>query len=116
VKRLNVLLVDDDPSIRALLRVVFSVEEGFGEVRVAASGPDAVTLAEDFQPDVIFLDYWMPAMDGRQTASALRELHPDARIVAFSGVIESKPEWADEYVVKGRTHTLDRVVDLARGA
>jgi len=97
------------------MRVVFSVEEGFGEVRVAASGEDAVSIAGDFEPDVIFLDYWMPAMDGGETASALREMHPEARIVAFSGVIEDKPEWADEYVVKGRTHSLDRIVDLARG-
>ena len=116
VPQLKVLLIDDDDSIRSLLRAALSVEDGFGEVREASNGWDAVSIASEFAPDVILLDYWMPAMDGRETAEVLRSLHPDARIVAFSGVLESKPEWADEYVVKGRAPGIDRVIDLARGA
>jgi YesN/AraC family two-component response regulator len=113
---LKVLLIDDDDSIRSLLRAALSVEDGFGEVREASNGWDALSIATEFEPDVILLDYWMPAMDGSETAEVLRSLHPDARIVAFSGVLESKPEWADEYVVKGRSPGIDRVIDLARGA
>jgi CheY-like chemotaxis protein len=113
---LKVLLIDDDDSIRTLLRAALSVEDGFGEVREAANGRDALSIASEFEPDVILLDYWMPALDGRETAEVLRVLHPEARIVAFSGVLESKPEWADDYVVKGLSPGIDRVIDLARGA
>lgn len=113
---LRVLLIDDDDSIRALLRAALSVEDGFGEVREASNGSDALSIAHEFTPDVILLDYWMPSMDGRQTAKGLRSLHPAAKIVAFSGVLEDKPEWADEYVVKGNSPDIDRVIDLARGA
>jgi chemotaxis response regulator CheB len=116
LRQVNVLLVDDDPSIRNLLRTALSVEEGFGEVREAVDGRDALRVCEDFRPDVILLDYWLPRMDGAKTAAQIKELHPDARIVAFSGVVEGKPEWADDFVTKGRTRGLERVIDLARGA
>jgi YesN/AraC family two-component response regulator len=116
VTPLKVLLIDDDDSIRSLLRAALSIEDGFGEVREASNGWDALAVATEFAPDVILLDYWMPAMDGRETAEVLRSLHPDVRIVAFSGVLDSKPEWADDYAVKGHAPGIDRVIDLARGA
>jgi chemotaxis response regulator CheB len=116
MKRLNVLVVDDDPSIRMLLRIAFTVEEGFGEVREAADGAEAVRVCGEFRPDVVLLDFWMPAMDGDTAAARIKELHPSARIVAFSGVIEGKPEWADDFVVKGRVPGLDSLIKYARGA
>jgi chemotaxis response regulator CheB len=116
VRRLNVLVVDDDPSIRSLLRSALSVEDDFGEVREAVNGHDAVRVCGDFEPDVVLLDNWMPVSDGASTAARLRELHPEARIVAFSGVIEGKPEWADAFVTKGEGDGLDTVIDLARTA
>ncbi len=116
MKPLNVLVVDDDPSIRLLLRIAFTVEDGFGEVREAVDGADAVRVCEEFRPDVVLLDYWMPTMDGGAAAVRIKEMHPVARIVAFSGVIEGKPEWADEFVVKGRAPGLDSLIKYARGA
>ena len=109
----NVLLVDDDASVRRLLTVALSLEEGF-EVREARDGADALRICAEFKPDVIFLDYWMPDMDGCVTAARIREVYPDARIVVFSGVVESTPEWADACVVKGRAAGVDRLIDLAR--
>jgi chemotaxis response regulator CheB len=114
VRPLNVLLVDDDPSIRALLRNALSVEEDFGEVREAINGRDAIKVCEDFTPDVVLLDHWMPASDGASTAARLKQLYPNARVVAFSGVIEGKPEWADAFVTKGDADEIDAVIDLAR--
>lgn len=111
---LKVLLVDDDASVRQLLKVALSLEEGFGEVREASDGVDALKVCTEFKPDVIFLDYWMPQMDGSEAATHIKELYPDARIVVFSGVIESTPEWADACVVKGRTTGVDTLINLAR--
>jgi CheY-like chemotaxis protein len=113
---LNVLVVDDDPSIRMLLRIAFTVEEGFGDVREAADGDEAIRVCREFRPDVVLLDYWMPSMDGGAAASHIKKLHPSARIVAFSGVVEGKPEWADDFVVKGRARGLDSLIKYARGA
>ncbi len=43
------------------------------EVRMAADGVQAVAVAEDFRPDLIFLDVDMPLMNGLEAARAIRE-------------------------------------------
>lgn len=111
---LKVLVVDDDPSIRTLLRIALSLQEGVAEVRDAAGGADALRACRDFAPDLVFLDYWMPEMDGARVAAELRAAHPRVHIVAFSGVLDNKPEWADDLYVKGDLPDLELVVDLVR--
>lgn len=114
MRPINVLLVDDDQSIRSMLRIAFSVQDGIGEVREADDGGTAIDICEDFEPDVIFLDYWMPQMDGETAAAVIHQMHPSARIFAFSGVLDEKPRWADHLLVKGDMPDLDKVIDLAR--
>ena len=66
----RILIVDDDPGIRAtLLRVLRS----FGyEVDDATDGKAALDSVAAGKPDLIVLDWHMPAMDGIQTCRALR--------------------------------------------
>ncbi|MGH2753324.1 MAG: response regulator transcription factor [Actinomycetota bacterium] len=111
---MKVLLVDDDKAIRSLLRIAFSVEDGVGEVREAVDGIDALALCETFEPDLVFLDYWMPSLDGASTARSIRTRYPHARIIAFSGVLDEKPEWADDLYIKGDLPDLELVIDLTR--
>ena len=108
----SVLIVDDDNTIRDLLRAALSVEDNAGEVREAADGSAAVRECGDFKPDVIVLDYALPGGDGEITAGEIREIHPGARIVAYSGLLEHKPEWADDYYVKGDLPDLDAILEL----
>jgi len=109
----KVLLVDDDAAIRHLLKVALSLEERVGEVREATDGLDALRVCREFEPDVIFLDYWMPEMDGQLAAAQIREIHPGARIVVFSGVVETKPEWADRFFTKGSSPSLATLIERA---
>jgi diguanylate cyclase (GGDEF)-like protein len=67
-RRPLVLVVDDDPDLRALARLQLS--DGF-DVLQAASGPECVALAAAHAPDVILLDMMMPGMDGGQVLTAL---------------------------------------------
>lgn len=66
---MKVLIIDDDPDIRLIVRVSLS-RHGF-TVAEAASGPDGLRAARDDRPDVIVLDVMMPEMDGPATLSAL---------------------------------------------
>lgn len=66
----RILIVDDEPTIRRLLRVTL-MTAGY-EVIEAISGAEALTRAAADQPDAILLDYSMPDMDGIATAEALR--------------------------------------------
>lgn len=114
IQDIKVLVVDDDDSIRQVLSVALSVADGIAEVRQASDGPQAVEVCESFKPDVIFLDYWMPAMDGEKAADSIRKLCPEAHIVSFSGVIESKPPWADQHYVKGEMPDVEAVIAASR--
>jgi CheY-like chemotaxis protein len=109
----KVLVVDDDESIRSVIKISLSVEDVRQvEVREADSGERAIEVARDFHPHIILLDYWMPSMDGQTTAEHLREVDPGATIVAFSGVLDETPEWADGLVVKGDIPDLDQLLHL----
>ena len=106
----TILIVDDQKSIRELIRMVFELD-GFTVVGEAADGIEAVALGEELHPDVVILDYEMPRQDGRVTADALRIRCPEAHIVAFSGVLNSKPDWADAYLCKTDVEELTALVD-----
>jgi CheY-like chemotaxis protein len=95
----TVLIVDDDEEIRHALRLLFEVE-GFNVIGEASNGLEAIALAMTQGPRFIILDYKMPVMDGEQAAGLLRSVSPDCRIVAFSAVLDGKPEWADSYLSK----------------
>jgi two-component system, OmpR family, response regulator len=70
-RRLRVLVVDDYADTRDTIRVLIDL---WGhDVRTAADGPEALTLAETFGPDVVLLDVALPGMDGYEVARRLRQ-------------------------------------------
>ena len=79
----HVLIVDDEPAIRTALRGVLE-DEGY-RVTAVASGADALAAMADDGHDLVFLDIWMPGMDGLETLTELKRLRPDATVVMISG-------------------------------
>lgn len=69
----RVLFVDDDPAIRDLIDVALSTVGGLS-ARGFASGEEAVSAAEGFDPQLLLLDVMMPDMDGPMTMSALKSI------------------------------------------
>ncbi len=67
-----VLIIDDDPDIRDLVRMSLETVTGW-TVLVAASGAQGVQTARERSPDAILLDVRMPGLDGPSTFQALRE-------------------------------------------
>lgn len=80
---LRILIADDGRMAADTLRTFFECE-GM-ETAVAYDGKQAVAAAETFHPDLACLDLGMPEMNGYEAASRIRELFPDAYIVALSG-------------------------------
>jgi two-component system nitrogen regulation response regulator NtrX len=79
----HILIVDDEPAIQASLRGVFE-DEGY-RVSAVGTGGDAVRLMADDLPDLVFLDIWMPGMDGLDTLGEIKRRHPEATVVMISG-------------------------------
>ena len=70
MRDVRVLIVDDEPDIRATVSAMLEIE-GY-DVSEAANGADALQVFEERAPDVILLDMRMPVMDGWQFAEAHR--------------------------------------------
>ncbi len=66
----SILVVDDEPMARNLLRLML-VREGF-DVLEAANGTAALALLEESSPDLMVLDVMMPGMDGMAVCETLR--------------------------------------------
>jgi signal transduction histidine kinase/CheY-like chemotaxis protein/purine-cytosine permease-like protein len=91
--RRTVLVVDDQPLHRQLLASIL-VPLGF-VVREAASGQECLEIVEQSPPDLLLLDLTMDGLDGWQTASAVRERLPSARLpIVFvsANLIDNRPE------------------------
>ena len=111
----RVLVVDDNPHIRELLRLVLEVDHYV--VATAQDGITAVAEAVAGGPDVIVLDENMPNRSGSEAAALIRSVLPGVRIVAFSAVMDDKPEWADAFCRKTEIADIgsivDKVIDLS---
>ena len=121
MKGLRVLVVDDDPDIRSLLRVLLA--RAGHKVVDAADGKAALREVFEARPDLVVLDVTMPELDGWQTLERIRDVTdvPVMMLTARASEIEkvrALGAGADDYVVKpfGRQELVARVQALLRRA
>ena len=105
----RILIVDDNEDARMLLSEVL---QAVGHsVKSAGDGPEALALAEAFQPDVAILDIGLPVMDGYELAARLREtMSKPPRMVALSGY--GRPADQEKSAAAGFERHLVKPVDL----
>ena len=81
---LTVLLVDDSPEVRDIVRTFLERDVNFKVCGEASNGLEAIKKAEELKPDLVLLDLVMPQMNGIETAAALKRMLPGTQIVLFS--------------------------------
>jgi two-component system, NtrC family, nitrogen regulation response regulator NtrX len=106
----RVLIVDDEPGIRQALKQVLEYEKL--QVKVTASGGEALTLYTDFHPHLVFLDVKMAGMDGLDTLTRIRKLDPGAQVVMISG--HGTIATAVEATQRGAFDFLEKPLDTDR--
>jgi CheY-like chemotaxis protein len=82
---IRVLLVDDVPDVRRLVKTALRFRGVFTVVGEAASGSEAIALTADLRPDIVVLDIGLPDIAGQEVLSQIRELTPTVKVVVFSG-------------------------------
>jgi DNA-binding NarL/FixJ family response regulator len=81
---ITVLLADDHPVVREGLRGMLVTQPDIDVIGEAASGAEAVELAEVLRPDVVLMDLRMPVMDGAAATAALSRRVPTTRVLVVT--------------------------------
>jgi DNA-binding response OmpR family regulator len=109
-ERNSLLVVDDDPEIRSLLREFLTLR-GY-RVRVAQGGKEALALVEQERPHLIILDLGMPGMDGIEVLRALRARDFKGGVITLSA---SRDEHALQHTLDlGAVDVMGKPVELER--
>lgn len=81
----RVMIVDDSRVIEIMMSKLLE-NTGFEVAAYCQNGESAIDRYNEVLPDVVTMDIIMPGMDGLETARAIIEEHPDARIVMVSSL------------------------------
>lgn len=109
---IKVLIADDESGMRLVLRKIIEKAEGFQIVGEAEDGSSALSLVEELNPQVIFLDIEMPKLDGIECARLISDIDPKKMIVfatAHPGYMPDAFEvYAFDYITK--PFKVDRII------
>lgn len=84
---MRVLLVDDKPHLRVLVRTL--VEGlGFDVVGEAPNGAEAVVQAAEHHPDAIVMDWDMPIMKGLEATALITAQRPGIDVIAYTSAVD----------------------------
>jgi two-component system, OmpR family, KDP operon response regulator KdpE len=117
----KILVIDDDPQIRRVMKVILSGERY--EVVEARSGESALLKFREYLPDLVLLDLNMPGLGGLETCRLIRETSDVPIIIVTvrreeSEKVELLDAGADDYVTKpfGKHEVLARIRAALRRA
>jgi DNA-binding NarL/FixJ family response regulator len=80
----RILLVEDNEVFRDALELLLGMRDDVEVVASVADGLAAVEAAVEYRPDVVLMDYRMPALDGIQATAQVVSAVPDAAVVALT--------------------------------
>ncbi|BCN92449.1 sigma-54-dependent Fis family transcriptional regulator [Thiomicrorhabdus immobilis] len=108
----KLLIVDDERDIRSLMEEIF-IEEGY-QVETAANGVQAQQAWRSFLPDIIFLDVWMPDIDGISLLKQMQDegVLENTKVIMMSG--HGTIETAIEATRLGAYDFLEKPLSLAK--
>lgn len=81
---IRIALVDDHSLFRKGLKVLLSSRPDFTIVADVGSGEEFLSVLMQSQPDVVFMDYAMPEMNGAETTRRALEMLPDMKVITLS--------------------------------
>ena len=85
----NVLLVEDDPALRMVVREVLKGDFNIDE---ADNGEDGIDKGLKNKADLVILDYHLPKRDGLEVIAAIKKAHPEVPVIVLTGYLNSDSE------------------------
>ncbi len=85
----NVLLVEDDPALRMVVREVLKEDFNIDE---ADNGTDGIEKGVRSAADLVILDYHLPKQDGLEVIAAIKKAHPSIPVIVLTGYLSPESE------------------------
>jgi DNA-binding NarL/FixJ family response regulator len=108
---LGILCVDDHPLVRKGIAAILANETDMKLVAEAGSGQEAVNAFRQFHPDITLMDLRMPGMDGIEATKQIRQIDPEAKIIALTSydgdqeIYRALEAGVRGYILKESVHT-----------
>lgn len=94
MKKLKLLLVDDQAMFREALRTLLALQQDFEIVGEAGDGASAIDAAQRERPDVVLMDLRMPGLGGVEATRRLRDELPESRVIVLTTFEEDEEVFA----------------------
>jgi DNA-binding response OmpR family regulator len=107
---MKVLIIDDDPDIRMMLREL--LEKNGYEVSEAENGESGLRIFDKTLPELVVTDIVMPDREGISTIMELKKRKPNTKIIAISGGQRSSPDYLNWARKLGADKALDKPLNL----
>jgi DNA-binding NarL/FixJ family response regulator len=108
---IRVLCADDHPLVRKGIASILANEEDVQLVGEASNGREAVEQFRRLHPDVVLMDLRMPGMDGIEATKQIRQIDPEAKIIALTSydgdqdIYRAIEAGVHGYILKEMVHT-----------
>jgi two-component system, NarL family, response regulator LiaR len=119
-RAIRVMIVDDHPYVRRALRVFLEEWDDLELAGEAEDGKQALSLVEQFHPDIILMDLIMPVMDGVTATRIIRQKFPRIQVVVLTSTVdydlihEALEAGAQTYMIKNVS--LESMAEIIRNA
>lgn len=106
----SILIIDDDPQIRKLLRKI--IEAAGYQALVASNGNEGLKIFKESRPDLLIIDIIMPEKEGLETIIELKRIDSAVKVIAISGGGKLKPNIYLPMAKKlGAAETISKPID-----
>ena len=82
--RATILIVDDNPRLRELIRRISTQEPDLRVVGEAEDGAEAIRLAHQLRPDIVLMDLVMPGINGLEAMRRIKVKHPEIKVIIMT--------------------------------
>lgn len=107
-RKLDILVVDDQPGVRYLLDIVF--REGGHNVRLAQNGLQAIDAVKAQKPDLVIMDVRMPQMNGLEALGRIKLISPETEVILMTAYITD--ETIQSAIRKGALCCFNKPFDI----
>ena len=109
-RKLSIVLVDDQPLIRDLVKLRLKLDGRFDVVAEAHSGGEALAMVRNHRPDAVILDVNLPGISGLTVLPAIVEASPTTKVVVYTG--QGSETLEEEAFLRGADFVADKLMNM----